>query len=498
MAALTDHLAHWAAECPDRTFVVDAPGGVECSFREMASRVVSLGASLPDLRVGPGDRVALVAENSLEWVVAFLATMAAGAVIVPMNTRLAAPEVLTLLDDCRPTLTLVDAAQMRKFHNHPTHQFVCLEELPRRVADCVRLPDIDRIDPSDLACITYTSGTTGRPKGVMLSHRSLATSAGTFAAIFESSAELRTAVAVPLFHNTGFVDCLAHALVAGGQLDVYRRFDPLRIGRSLFDGAYNYFIGVPSMYGRMLDALAGSRVSEQPAWLAYGGAPMPDSLPPRIAGVFSRARLVNVYGLSEATSITHYLPWSAAAGRWNSIGFAAPGTVDRISASGELEVDSPTAMLGYWQDREATAAKLRERWLRTGDLVQRDADGAVTVLGRIDDVINRGGEKVMPSEVESVLVSYPAVLDAGVVGLEDDDLGEIPVAAVVARLGATVDRADLDRFVAARLADFKRPVLISVISALPRNANGKLERAELRRLMTSRARSGQPAATSPS
>jgi fatty-acyl-CoA synthase len=155
-------------------------------------------------------------------------------------------------------------------------------------------------------------------------------------------------------------------------------------------------------------------------------------------------------------------------------------------------------MLGYWQDREATAAKLRERWLRTGDLVQRDADGAVTVLGRIDDVINRGGEKVMPSEVESVLVSYPAVLDAGVVGLEDDDLGEIPVAAVVARLGATVDRADLDRFVAARLADFKRPVLISVISALPRNANGKLERAELRRLMTSRARSGQPAATSPS
>jgi long-chain acyl-CoA synthetase len=219
-------------------------------------------------------------------------------------------------------------------------------------------------------------------------------------------------------------------------------------------------------------------------WFAYGGAPMPAELAERLTEVVPGARFVNVYGMSEATSITHYLPWRPGPRDLTAIGVAVPGTRDRITPDGELQVDSPTAMVGYWRDEAATRAKRDGPWIRTGDLARRGPDGLLHITGRIDDLINRGGEKIAPLEVESAIGAHPDVLETSVVGLPDRDLGEVVGAAIVARAGSTLDARELGRFLAERIADYKAPRRVRFLSTLPRNPNGKVLRDEVRRLLS--------------
>jgi acyl-CoA synthetase (AMP-forming)/AMP-acid ligase II len=316
---------------------------------------------------------------------------------------------------------------------------------------------------------------------VLVSTAGLARASETYAALFHSTPELHTAVAVPLCHNTGFVDQLGHVLVAGGSIEAHRRFRADRIAEGLQAGTSPYFIGVPTMYHRIVDHLAGTPACDRSPSLAFGGAPMPSQLIVRLHEQFPHSLLANCYGLSEATSITHInfvRPGHAA----TEVGVAVAGTVDRISASGELLVRSPTTMLGYHRDPQATTAKFDKGWLRTGDLASRGEDGIVRVYGRVDDVINRGGEKVVPLEVEEALCSHPSVVEAAVVGLVDEEYGMIVAAAVVAR--EPIVFADLDHFVGASLADYKRPARLVVVDRLPRNENGKVVAGEVRDLVT--------------
>jgi long-chain acyl-CoA synthetase len=224
--------------------------------------------------------------------------------------------------------------------------------------------------------------------------------------------------------------------------------------------------------------------AELAPWFAYGGAPMPAPLAARLQAVVPGARLANVYGLSEATSITHYLPWRPGARDLAAAGVAVPGTRDRIAPDGELQVDTPTAMAGYWEDDPATRARFDGPWLRTGDVARRGEDGLVRIVGRVDDLINRGGEKIAPFEIESVLSTHPDVVDVSVVGLPDRDLGQIVGAAVVVRPGTDVDADQLGRFLAERVADYKRPGRVRILPTLPRNPNGKVLRDEVRRLLS--------------
>jgi long-chain acyl-CoA synthetase len=310
-------------------------------------------------------------------------------------------------------------------------------------------------------------------------------SGATFAQLFQSGPDSATAVVCPLFHNTGYIDGVAHMLLANGRVDVPRRFDPEATARALRARDYSFLIGVPTMYGRMLPMLSAPPAPADLApWLAYGGAPMPGPLATRLAEVVPGARLVNVYGLSEATSITHYLPWRPGARDLAAAGVPVPGTRDRIAADGELQVDSPTVMAGYWQDDAATRARFDGPWLRTGDVARRGADGLLRIVGRVDDLINRGGEKIAPVEVESVIGGHPDVIDVSVVGLPDRDLGQAVAAAVVVRPGAHVDADHLGRYLADRIADYKRPTRIHILPTLPRNSNGKVLTEEVRRLLS--------------
>jgi long-chain acyl-CoA synthetase len=468
---LIDALLYHAQEAPRSACVHDVERELRITYSEMEARAGGFASMLARRGVRGGDRIAIVLENRLEWVVAFLGCLWLGAVAVPVNTRWSRQEVSAALGDCDPTLVLTEPRLRKSIGREIDDRVLDATELP---AGARGAPPSPRCTAGALGLISYTSGTTGTPKGVMLTQGSLFQSSAYYAGIFNSGPTMTTPVSVPLFHNTGFIDGLGHAVVAGASVDIHRRFSAVTLGARLAAGDYSFFIGVPTMYTRIAAEMEGAGTAGSEAWLAYGGGAMQSETLSRLRRLFPRARFVNCYGLSEATSITHYLPWRLAEGRWGTAGIPVPGTWDRVEPSGELLVDSPTVMLGYWRREAETAARLVGGWLRTGDMAERDRDGILRVLGRIDDVINRGGEKIAPLEVESALCTLDDVVEAAVVGVADPDLGQVPAALVVLRPGHELDSSRMRDQLRERIADYKVPVFIRSAKELPRNANGKV------------------------
>jgi acyl-CoA synthetase (AMP-forming)/AMP-acid ligase II len=481
---LPEFLFHWAERTPDATFIGEPDRDRAYTYGQVAGYVARFRAALRRLGVSRGDRVAILADNGWRWAVAYLGAIAHGAIAVPLNTRHATGDLDPVLDDFTPAAILADAAYLARLSGRYRGRVIVSTDVD---VTGMTAPALDGSEarPGEIGVVCYTSGTTGAPRGVMIRNESLVRNAAMFAHLFQSGPDSATAVVCPLFHNTGYNDGLAHMLLANGRVDVPRRFEPDAIARALAAPRYTFLIGVPTIYSRMMPLLeATPPPSASAPWFAYGGAPMPGGLATRLARVVSGARFVNVYGMSEATSITHYLPWRPGARDLAAIGVAVPGTRDRIAPDGELQVDSPTAMVGYWNDDAATRARFDGPWLRSGDLAVRGDDGLLRVVGRADELINRGGEKVAPLEVESAIGAHPDVMEASVVGLPDGDLGEIVGAAVVLRSGSAVDAEQLGRFLAGRIADYKLPRLVRFLPTLPRNPNGKVLRDEVRRLLT--------------
>jgi long-chain acyl-CoA synthetase len=468
---LVEALLYQAEQWPRSPFLHDVESGVRLTYSDVERRAAAFVSLLAEHRVAGGDRVAMVLENRCEWVVALLGCLWAGAVPVPLNTRWGSDEISAALVDCEPALVLSEARHSKSIAQEFHDRVIDAADFPLQAPAPLPSP---RSSEDALGLITYTSGTTGPPKGVMLSQGSLFLSSAYYAALFNSGPDLATAITVPLFHNTGFIDALGHAIVAGGSVDIYRRFSASTIGHHLVAGSYNFFIGVPTMYTRLAASIDRSAGGNADPWLAYGGGLMPNETPASLRQVLPRARFVNCYGLSEATSITHYMPWRLAEGRWDATGIPVPGTWDRIADNGELLIRSPTAMIGYWRREEDTAARFVNGWLRTGDLAARDSDGILRVFGRIDDVINRGGEKVSPFEIESALCELAEIMEASVVGLPHPDLGQVPAALVVLRPGHRLDPKSIRDRLSERIADYKVPMLLRSVDALPRNANGKV------------------------
>lgn len=477
--SLVDYLWRWERTSPDRQFTSDS-SGVRLTYLETAERVRALSAEFDRRGSAKGQRVGVVAENSSAWIIAFLAAMASGLVAVPLPTRLSTDELDLLLDDADPALIAVDTALVPAVgHRWARRSLLISEDYPAAAEHDGATPD-----GGAPACLTYTSGTTRRPKGVLLSNAAMTRASETYASLFHSTPAMHTIIAVPLCHNTGFIDQVGHALVAGGSVEPHRRFHARAIADALQNGECSFFIGAPTMYHRILDHLVDAPPCERAPWLAFGGAPMPSQLIAQLHRQFPQGRLANCYGLSEATSITH-INFLGGESSTTAVGVAVAGTIDRISPSGELLIRSPTTMLGYHRDPKATEAKFEDGWLRTGDLASRSEDGMVHVYGRVDEVINRGGEKVVPLEVEEALRRHPSIVEAAVVGLPDDEYGSIVTAAVVTNEStATLDLdVDLDGFLDGSLADFKRPSHIVRVDQLPRNGNGKVIASEVRELI---------------
>ncbi|MDE2291277.1 MAG: AMP-binding protein, partial [Elusimicrobia bacterium] len=430
------------------------------------------------------DRVAALAHNEAELVVLLLACRAGGFTLCPLNWRLAGPELSAVLGDFRPALLFHGAA--------------FAEASARLAAACGarRLSFCDFADaraeqgaapraglPKDEAVplVLYTSGTTGRPKGAMLSNRMLHANASLTLLGWGLGPDDATVSGAPLFHTGGWNVMTLPLLFGGGQVTLTAKFEAPRTAELLRAGRATALFGVPAMFQSLLAEDLGSW---KPYFLVSGGAPCPAPLLDDFLGrglVFKQG-----FGMTEVGPNCFCFPTPDVRRKRGSVGVPMPGTEMRLldpdgreADAGELYVRGPHVFSGYLGRPEETAQTLVDGWVRTGDLAQRDADGYFYVLGRRKEMYISGGENVYPVEVEAALQAHPGVLEAAVVGVPHERWGEVGRAFVVARPGAAVSSDELAAFLDGRLARYKRPKEIRIRASLPKNAMGKVLKGAL-------------------
>ena len=452
--------------------------GDDVSYGELRERTRAFAARLVELGVQPGDRVALLMTNRPEFLVAHYGATRAGAIVVPLSTRASAPELRLVLEHCLPVVVVAEES-FRGLRLRDT-VYSLAGELPalRHVLAAERIRDVEdaaggaalpTLRPEDPALLIYTSGTTGEPKGCLHAHRSLVTNASVNADLKRLSSEDRVIASVPFFNAFGIVNCVLESFLAGATIVVQPTFEAAETLRLLERERVSVLLGTPTMWIRMAEQpgfdeanLAALRTG------TMAGAPAPPDLVERW-----RARgcdLVLVYGLSEAPSIL-------ANGR------PTPGVEVEISAGGELLARGYNQMLGYYGDEEATAGRIRDGWLSTGDLAELDPDGRIRITGRADDMLIVGGFNVHPGEIEQGLREHPDVADAAAFGVPDRELGDAPAAWVVPHRGADPTPKELRAFLGDRLARNKVPRHIRIVDELPLTANGKVQRFRMREAM---------------
>ena len=455
--------------------------GRDFSFGELSGRCAATALRLRTYGVEPGDRVALLAGGSVRFVELLHAVQRLGATLVPLNVRLAAAEVAELLDDCQPRLLVFDAASMRLVSDaRPAStdaiEVESLQDLPARG----ELPP-PRIDPGRVHTIVYTSGTTGKPKGAMLTHASHFASAAASRANLGALHGDRWLAALPL-HHVGGLSILLRSVIDGSAVVLHGVFDADRVDRSLREDGITLGSMVATMLKRLIERAAGKCYpSSLRAMLVGGGPALPSLLEQALAlGLPALA----TYGLTETASQVATWPLSESSAGRAGAGRALGETRLRIAepneeGHGEILVSGPTVMAGYFRRPTESAIALRDGWLHTGDIGHLDESGCLHVHDRRSDLIISGGENVYPAEVEAALLSHPDVSEAAVFPLADPEWGQHVGAAVVLRPGRELADGALRDWCAARLARFKLPRTIRFVAALPRTASGKVKRRDL-------------------
>ena len=491
-----------AARGAHPALAVEADGVVETwSYERLAAAAARAAGRLAEHGVGRGDRVALLAGSGAEFVVAFLAALASGAAVLPVNLAYRRREIAHLLVDAEPRLLIaardripaigeLDASERRSLG-----EVLVAEELVG-AADGAggALAPLLELARDDLALLLYTSGTTGASKGAVLSHGNLLSMIASLHEAWRWSADDVLDLTLPLFHLHGLVNGVCCALAAGATLRIAPRCEAAAVVERLAAGEATLFFGVPTLYVRLVEELrrrGGARFPRVRLFVS-GSAPLAAETFAAFR-VLAGQEILERYGMSETGMLVgNPIDGPRLPG---TVGTPLPGVemrlVDAVGApvaaggEGEIEVRGPNVFSGYWRAPEKTAASFREdaegrRWFRTGDRGRIDpATGHVTLLGRSSELILSGGFNVYPREVEEVLLRLPGVREAAVVGEPHAEFGQSPVAFLV------VDRplaiAELDAHCRAELAPFKLPRRYLFRDALPRNALGKVER---RRLLT--------------
>jgi steroid-24-oyl-CoA synthetase len=500
--------------------------------------------------VAQGDRVAIIMRNIPEWVMAFWAATLAGAVVVPLNAWWSGEELHYGLEDSGSKVAFVDterAERIRPFlgglielgavivadeHRTETSAPLAVREpgpgaapvpewpFPLAVGDVdgsAQPPDVT-IDPEDDATIFYTSGTTGRPKGAVGTHRNMVTNLmslfflntrgtlrfGSSAIDTEEAPEARVQAAfllsVPLFHATGCHSIMVTNVAAGGKIVMMHHFDPERALKLIEREKIGVFGGVPAMVMQVLDSPNFSKFDTSSIrGVSYGGAPAPPDLLRRIREAWPVGQPSNGYGLTETSSVTSMNAGGDYVAKPESVGppvpvcdvavvpedFAGEEPDDTSphgrAVRGELWIKGPNVVRGYWQRPEETAKTFTRGWLHTGDVAELDEDNFIYIVDRAKDMIIRGGENVYSVQVEAALFEHPAVADCAVIGVPHPTLGEEVGAVVVLRPGAKVTAEELALHVKSRLAGFMVPTHIWFRpEPLPRNPQGKALKRELR------------------
>jgi long-chain acyl-CoA synthetase len=467
------------------------------TYAELLAATEGFATGLTKLNLRRRPRVGLLLPNSPQFAITYLGASRAGATVIPMNPLYRPDEVRYILQDAEAEV-LVTAepfrplvAALRPYLPGLKHVIMVAEDLvePGELdfhGVCANLPGKPvPMSERDVAVILYTSGTTGRPKGAMLTHRNLLTNTRACAEVFHATTADVFLSALPLFHAFAAMVFLLLPVSAGSRIQLIERFLPAHTLQMLEDSGATLFGGVPSMFGLMLQVPAESRPKLNALRIAVsGGAP----LPPEVWAAFEQAfqvSLVEGYGLTEASPVVSVNP-PYGKRKPGSIGLPLPGIDVKIvdekgrgvqtGIVGELAIRGGNIMKGYLNRPADTKAVLRSGWLFTGDLARRDEEGYLYIAGRKKELILVGGLNVYPGEVERVLVEHPAILEAVAFGVPDPSRGEAVWAAVVLRPDTTATPRELQAFCRERLADFKVPRGIEIRTELPKNALGKVQR----------------------
>jgi malonyl-CoA/methylmalonyl-CoA synthetase len=459
------------------------PDGSELSYAALEERTASLAARLAGLGVAPGDRVAVQAEKSVEGLLLYLATLRAGAVHLPLNPAYTAAEVRYFIEDSKPALFVGDPE--RGAGAGRTETLADLTAGALRAQG--RFEDVER-SPDDLAAILYTSGTTGRSKGAMLTHANLASNAETLREAWRFTAEDRLLHALPIFHTHGLFVATNVTLLAGGSMLFLPVFDAEEIVRLL--PRATAMMGVPTFYTRLLARPDFTReLVRHMRLFVSGSAPLSAETHREFEARTGHA-ILERYGMTE-TNMNTSNPYDGprAAG---SVGPPLPGVEIRIADPatgaalpdgevGMIEIRGPNVCKGYWGMPDKTAEAFREDgYFISGDLGVIDEAGYVRIVGREKDLVITGGLNVYPAEVEAAIEAIPGVAECAVIGVPHPDFGEAVVAIVIARPDAELKEGAILGALAESLASFKRPKRLFPVDALPRNAMGKVQKNLLR------------------
>lgn len=478
----------------DRIALVD--DGRRLSYRELDALVDKLGRGLCRFGVATGDRVAIMAGNGIEAAAMTLAICRIGAVLVPIGVRLMTPEIAHMLADAGASAFVFEAAfdaQVPTEIDMPCFRIGGAQDKARPFEDLfvdgAKLPSAP-VGEDDLFGILYTSGTTGRPKGAMLTHLNVIHSAIHWREQLELGQDETTILTIPWSHVAGLCGVVVPFLTGGGRIVMQRDFKRENFLALAEHERITHALLVPAMYGLLLlgSGLSGFGLT---TWrlAVYGSAPMPEATIRRFSEALPQLSMCNAYGATETASPATIMPVGGE-GPTDSIGKVVPcgdivvmdpdGREVAAGADGEFWIGGPMISPGYWRNDAATEAAFVAGYWKSGDIGSIDADGFVRIADRIKDMVNRGGFKVYPAEVENVLTDYPGIVEAAIVGRPDEILGE-RVVAFVRSVNADIAPLALRAHCLTALADYKVPDFIEVgTDPLPRNANGKIQKDQLR------------------
>lgn len=495
-----DWIAHFANRTPDKVAAVDLFTERRFSYAQFDARISRLASHLRNrLAIARGDRVAVLAQNTTDTLEVQFACGRIGAIFLPLNTRLTVPELQYIVGDASPKLMIHDAElaetalSVAKLCNVASTLLLGPNDsYEAAIAAAQPLGKMEDVTLDDVSTIMYTSGTTGQPKGAIITHGMTfwnCVNLGAPAYITPSSVLLTV---LPLFH-TGGLNCYTNPVLhAGGTVLIMRTFDPALTLELISDPAVgiNVFFGVPSIYQFMAQhpAFAASDLSRLIVG-GVGGAPMP--VPLLHTWEARGVALQQGYGMTETSPAVLVLDREDAARKAGSSGKPVLHTEVRVvrpdgqdaavGELGELWVRGPNITPGYWNRPDANQSSFTDGWLHTGDATRVDEEGFYYIVDRWKDMYISGGENVYPAEVENVLHQLDAIAEAAVIGVSDAQWGEVGMAIVAVKPGRSITEVEISAHCAANLARFKCPRVIRFVEALPRNATGKIHKPTLRK-----------------
>ncbi|RFU67534.1 long-chain-fatty-acid--CoA ligase [Peribacillus saganii] len=498
---IADKLKEIAKNYPDQ--LITTYNNRNITYKDFYSQARKLAGFFQEKGYSKNDIVAVYLHNSDHFLTCYYACHIGGFTVLPVNTKLTAREVEFILNHSEAKALIYDsrfndvlkelepslhAIEDRLVVGNEENGVMGLEAITQGKERILHEPDSQ---DGDTAVVFYTSGTTGRPKGVMLSNKNVAATAQIWAEAMEITSEDRMHIVTPLFHCAASHVFSIPVVYAGGSLVIEEAFSPEKTLETMEKEKVTIFFGVPAMYSILLNTEKLKTVDLSHLRLfSYGAAPMPYELVKQVKTLFPDVKVQNMYGQTENSPAATTLKDHYALSKIGSVGEMLPKTEVRVvdeygeplpvGQVGEIVVKGPQVMKGYLKNDEATQQSIKNGWLYSGDLGRFDEDGLLYIVDRKKDMIIRGGENVYPVEVEEILYEIPEILEAAVVGVPDQVLGEVPKAYVVTKENKQLKEDQIISYCVKRLASYKIPVEIEFLGALPRNASGKVLKMALR------------------